>query len=389
MATTATFFPNKSPHQPALIMLTPHSNPSVILLVCFYLVTASRSTTSAYGHDTKWPIRSLFVSPATVNVAADTEDSASVTSQHQCPAGPASTPPAAGASEKTEKKKKKTKSAALKFVNFTANKTLRSQPLPLPSSGDDDDRKQRSVDDFFADPKNVDMQFSDRAGVKPLRAPPESSVMDNFRRLNADRRAEAGLRPVADDVYSTRLVELENPPMHCLGLTLHSVTQVGIQVLKGNHNGGGGGGGRPNQSRRFPGLPELQLTLLDTAFEATGPKFLVRLFYKIMQPPPQQSSSSPAAENHDCSSVETIGLTRIWAEPAGDEHPNAIVFVNQARLETHIRVPSLLMKVIPMSRQRMEQRGSNTLQHAIEKDMVPAMERFVNAYLEWNSSPPS
>lgn len=263
----------------------------------------------------------------------------------------------------------------IEIITFTAENTVRSQPLPACT--------KQSLDEFFATNKNIDVQFADRAQVEQI-SHPSDEMLETFQKLNSDRRVEAGLPAVAEDIESTRIVGLVNPPMHCLGLVLHSVTNVGIQVLKGNYDTG-----MSNPKRPFPGYPAVELTLLKTTFEATGPEFLVRLFNKIMQHKDKNTGQKKEA-------LETIGFTRIWAEPAtamdgtcdsSSEDAKAkegrVVFVNHARLESHIRVPRLLMRVLPMSKMRMEKRGSATLLNTIEKDMKPAMERFTDAYSEW------
>ena len=112
--------------------------------------------------------------------------------------------------------------------------------------------------------------------------------METFHRLNAQRRLEAGLTPTpkhADYPAQLRIVGLVNPPMHCLGLILHSVTHVGIQTFVDGE------------------YPEVHLTLMETEFEASGPRFLVNLFDKIMLHEDNNTGGKQKA-------VETIGFTR-------------------------------------------------------------------------------
>ena len=262
-------------------------------------------------------------------------------------------------------------------VTFKAQNKVKSRPLPSPTSSLSKSAGKRFLDEFFGATETINLQFADRAQVEHI-SNPSDELMGTFLRLNSERRVEAGLSPVADDVTSTRIVKLVNPPMHCLGLVLHSVTHVGIQAFDGNRNNND--------------YPELQLTLLETTFEATGPAFLVRLFYNIMRHEDNNSRGRQEA-------VETIGFTRIRAEPVGlDENetaatstssgkPQTIVFANEARLEARIRVPKLLIRLIPMSQKSMERHGSATLLKTIRKDMMPAMQRLTDAYVEWLSVP--
>mmetsp|Transcript_3968 Transcript_3968/g.7800 ORF Transcript_3968/g.7800 Transcript_3968/m.7800 type:complete len:360 (-) Transcript_3968:2414-3493(-) len=276
-----------------------------------------------------------------------------------------------------------TEGKRVQIVTFKAENIIKSRPLPLPVSSSSTAADKRFLDEFFGGTKTINLQFADRAQVEHI-SNPSDELMNSFLRLNSERRIEAGLSPAAEDVTSTRIVKLVNPPMHCLGLVLHSVTHVGIQVLDGNHNDYGS---RPNKNRRYPGYPELQLTLLETTFEATGPAFLVRLFYKIMRHEDNNRGGRQEA-------FETIGFTRIWAEPVlrndneTNGRPQTIVFADEARLEARIRVPKLLIRLVPMSRKSMERHGSATLLKTITKDMIPAMRRLTDAYVEWLSALP-
>ena len=179
----------------------------------------------------------------------------------------------------------------LEVVTFAAQEEVRSSALPLPPSAltrpSISNHKYQNLHQFFTATENIDLQFADRAEVHPI-AHPSQDLLDTFHRLNAQRRLEAGLTPLAASTpQTTRIVGLTNPPMHCLGLTLHSVTHVGIQTFV-------------NDDGQYP---EVHLTLMETEFEATGPQFLVSLFHKIMLHDDNDAGGRQKA-------VETIGFTR-------------------------------------------------------------------------------
>ena len=163
-------------------------------------------------------------------------------------------------------------------------------PLPpsaLPRPSISNHNKYQTLHQFFTATENIDLQFADRAEVHPIDHPSQD-LLDTFHRLNAQRRLEAGLTPLAASTpQTTRIVGLTNPPMHCLGLTLHSVTHVGIQTFV-------------NDDGQYP---EVHLTLMETEFEATGPQFLVHLFHKIVLHDDNDAGGKQKA-------VETVGFTR-------------------------------------------------------------------------------
>ena len=148
-----------------------------------------------------------------------------------------------------------------------------------------DDIKSQPLHKFFTATENIDLQFADRAEVHHI-THPSHDLMDIFHRLNAQRRLEAGLTPTPTHADSTtRIVGLTNPPMHCLGLVLHAITNVGIQTfVEGDYQ-------------------EVHLTLMETEFVATGPQFLVNLFNKIMLHEDNNAEGKQKA-------VETIRFTR-------------------------------------------------------------------------------
>ena len=291
---------------------------------------------------------------------------------------------------------KQLKRKKLEVVTFTAQEEVKSAVLPLPPArhaSSTSNQTHRSLHKFFTATENIDLQFADRAEVHYI-TNPSQDLMDTFHRLNEQRRLEAGLTPTpthADYPAQLRIVGLTNPPMHCLGLILHSVTHVGIQTFVDGE------------------CPEVHLTLMETEFQATGPQFLVNLFNKIMLHEDNNTGGKQKA-------VETIGFTRefmcsillmlhntssficksdivsfsnlcagIWAEPAknDDDHEDGIIFVDQARLEARIYVPPLLIRLFPISKRRMEKAGSATLLKTIRNDMIPAMDRLVGAYRLW------
>ena len=182
----------------------------------------------------------------------------------------------------------------LEVVTFTAQEEVRSAVLPvLPahasstSNSAKSHHKHHNLHKFFTATENIDLQFADRAEVHHI-THPSQELMDTFHRLNAQRRLEAGLAPTSTHLASTqtRIVGLTNPPMHCLGLILHSVTHVGIQTFVDGE------------------YPEVHLTLMETEFEATGPQFLVHLFDKIMLAHEDNNTGGKQK------AVETIGFTR-------------------------------------------------------------------------------
>lgn len=249
-------------------------------------------------------------------------------------------------------------------VTFKASKRACTDPLPLSSP-------KQSIDEFFQ--QNRDLLFSAGATVREIEHP-DDELMDLFWRESQAGRVRNHLPP-RDETAITRIIEVYNPAMQFLGIKLHSVVIVGTQLLKGHDSEG-----NIIPSRSYVGCPEFQFTLLGSRFSAEGPRPLVWLFNKITRRNQSTDADESASHPENIRSIVTRGFTRIWSEVVAD---GKIIFCTDARLESQINIPRLLTRLLPMSLEKMEEKGSKTLQKAIEKDIAPAMERCSKAYQEW------
>lgn len=251
-------------------------------------------------------------------------------------------------------------------VTFRASKSACTDPLPMPPP-------EKSIDAFFQLHRNL--LFAKGATIREIDNP-ENEMMDLFWRESEAGRLQLQLPP-RDETAITRIVEVTNPAMQFLGIKLHSVVTVGTQLLKGYDSEG-----KIIPTRPFLGCPEFQFTLLGSRFSAEGPRPLVWLFNKITRRQESTNFAKRKSYYGNDRPVVTRGFTRIWSEAVGD---GKIIFCTDANLESQLRIPRLLTRLLPMSLDKMEEQGSKTLQNAIEKDIAPAMERCGKVYIDWVS----
>lgn len=245
------------------------------------------------------------------------------------------------------------------LVKFVASRSHSTPPMPLPSP-------PATLDDFFSQKEYCDLLFSAEATLTDVDNP-SPELWDMLKDSNLYYRDAL---PDSTTTASTpiRFMELANAPMHFIGVTLHSTATVGIQYLQGPDF--------VKQSHHY-GFPEFRFYLLSTNLEARGPPPLVWLFYKLIGKKQGEDGISTAS----ASRFQTSGFTRVWAEAVTSQRK--VVFHNTARLESRLRIPSVLLSLMPFSVQHLEEKGSESLQTAIDKDMEPAAERFQEAYTQW------
>ena len=113
-------------------------------------------------------------------------------------------------------------------------------------------------------------------------------------------------------------------------------------------------------------LSEYQFTLLDSKTIPQGPKPLVWLFNQISK---YQDATSP--------------FTRLKAI-SSHESKNEIQFVTDARLAIQIQLPAKLLRILPISRTKFEEQGSESIQKLLENDLEPALNGFCQGFQKYS-----
>ena len=146
------------------------------------------------------------------------------------------------------------------------------------------------------------------------------------------------------------------------------------------------------------GYPELQLTLITDKLRAEGPDPLVYVFYQLaggrdknnQDGPPDPFSlffGSKKRDNQQSKPTEhrrmTHSINRITAELTDE----GVVFKSNAKLIIDVNFPSVLMRLLPVSKGMAERQGSASIAKVVERDIGPALDKLRSLYLEWTSAP--
>lgn len=165
---------------------------------------------------------------------------------------------------------------------------------------------------------------------------------------------------VNDETIEQKIFQIK-APLQMPGLKIISESTIGMKLLLGPRMG------RDDISLS---LPEYQFSLLDSKIVADGPAPVVWLFQKLMKY--RDSTSS---------------FTRVRAKKKHDTTLNEIIFVTEARLETIIRLPSKVLKVLPnVNISKFERQGSDAIQKLLENDLEPALNGFCEAFRKYSKS---
>jgi len=197
--------------------------------------------------------------------------------------------------------------------------------------------------------------------------------------IEAAAAANSKLQPpsVGDPILRVTTTAIRFP-----GLTLRTIATVGCKNIVVHDNNT---------------TPELQITLICDELEADGPEPLVWVFNKLTG---SGSGNKDAATRGQFNPFSFFGASNggtggerrthstnvIRAETSqsttNNDHPEeVIVFRSTVRLSIDVSFPSLLLKILPVSKRMAEQQGSEAIRNVVERDIGPSLEALRQRYI--------
>ena len=128
----------------------------------------------------------------------------------------------------------------------------------------------------------------------------------------------------------------------------------------------------PNTGNESILLPEYQFSLLDQKFTADGPPPLVFIFNQLTGID-KTIKGTYTQPNH--------ALYTVITKPSRDF--KSISFDSRLTAELNIRFPEILLKLLPVPKEKIEKEGSISLKRNMERDVPSGVDLFTNAYIDW------
>ena len=210
-----------------------------------------------------------------------------------------------------------------------------SEPSPIGSS--------EMTLDFFRDPKNRNILVSGGDGVLTHAVPPNPALLARWKKRAADLGAT---EPEATDT----IISVQTGAISFPGLRLVSEAIIGAKFLL------------PADASSFPAY---EFVLIDDTREVSGLRPIVWI-YNQLTGADKDNETSP------------VSLSRFTAHRSKDG--DSVIFKIDSFLEITIRFPALLLKIIPSSKEKAEERGGAAVRKALSKDIDRAVACFRDAY---------
>jgi hypothetical protein len=178
--------------------------------------------------------------------------------------------------------------------------------------------------------------------------PINSSLMEDWiissKKVNATVPDEQGF-----------ICKVQTSGLNFSGLHVKTVANIGAQIV--------------HQSEH-DGVTETQLefTYIDDEQIVQGPKILVFIFNALTGKDLEGSSSRGKGQR-------VQSLSRLYTTVSN----NTVVFHIDTNLDISIQFPTLLLKLLPVSKEKAEEQGSEVIMNTLTKDteaMIPKLEEF-------------
>ena len=122
--------------------------------------------------------------------------------------------------------------------------------------------------------------------------------------------------------------------------------------------------------------PEFQLTFIKDSQKVTGPRFLVFIFNKLTGRDEGKEGKDDGGGGEGKEQAVT-SFSRFFAEQSSETEAT---FVIETSLDIAIKFPSLLMKILPVSKEKAEEQGSASVIKTLVKDTGASLERIATYY---------
>lgn len=113
--------------------------------------------------------------------------------------------------------------------------------------------------------------------------------------------------------------------------------------------------------------PEYQFVLLEESFYADGPPPMVWLFNQITGV--DNIVDKPAGD--ELKSHSSHVFFRVWTKETSN---STIAFTAQTKADISFNFPSVLLNLLPVSKDIIEKQGNAALKNSMEKDVLPGLE---------------
>lgn len=226
-------------------------------------------------------------------------------------------------------------------LNLYGEATILSESVPPP---------HEKIHEFFALPQSASLLLRGSNNNEIVEI---TNVDDDLREAYQQqcKKVDASL-PTDDDLF----YDVTTSGVRFPGLQIMSIATIGTKVIKEGH----------------AGFPAYEFVLIRDATFAKGSRVFVWFFNKVTGKDKDNKREDQATQS----------LNRIRVLPMED---GSIAFECNANLSISIKIPAVLMKIIP-NKEKAEKTGGESLCATLNGDIPYALSGFRQEYLNWRKN---
>ena len=239
-----------------------------------------------------------------------------------------------------EEDSSKTKDVAT-TLNLYGEATIRSESVPPP---------HEKIHEFFSLPESASLLLRGSNNNEIVEITNiDDDLLEAYQQQCKKVSASA---PTARDLF----YEVTTSGVSFPGLQIMSIATIGTKVIKEGH----------------AGFPVYEFVLIRDATFAKGSRLFVWFFNKVTGKDKDSKREDQATQS----------LNRIRVIPMED---GSIAFECNANLSISIKIPAVLMKIIP-NKEKAEKTGGQSLCATLKGDIPTALSCFRQEYIDWRNN---
>ena len=211
--------------------------------------------------------------------------------------------------------------------------------------------RQRLVD-FFKSPEARNTLFVSDAPPVPI----DPVSPDIFHAWQAETQRLGAAMPQRSERDTQTVMQLCSNGISFSGLVVETTVICGAKLV---HDG---------SETHNHGLPAYEFTMITDRTQARGPKLLMAIYNKIMGLVSQKEHQKKT----------TTSICRISLVELDD----GVGIDFESSFQVQVKLPSFILKIMPVSKNRAEMQGSSAVTRFVEKGVMESLQRFERTFYE-------
>ena len=239
-------------------------------------------------------------------------------------------------------------------LHFIGEKIYKSEPVAILHTN------EKELSSFLSDDKFPMILFNVDGDNEVELLPNEQANETIYKLWEGQCASVGGEYPNAKDAIFT----IKTGGMNFSGLKIRSNSLIGVKYLNPFEY--------QNEDKKTTKQPEYQLVFIKDSRFVEGPRLLIWIFNQLT------GAKGKQKDKEEESTVRSISRFTCDESPDG----KTVEFTIKSKLEIVVEFPSILLKILPVSKEKAEEQGSASVLKTMGKDIEAVLPHVRQCYCE-------